>query len=61
MYQHVPRPAIRSRLLCVPQTPQRFLQFRDELGNSRSMLDFNGTYYVFQVGRQIQMTFEAKL
>ena len=31
------------------------------LANSRSLLDFDGTYYVFQVGRQIQMTFEAKL
>jgi iron complex outermembrane recepter protein len=31
------------------------------LGNSRSLIDFDGTYYVFQVGRQIQMTFEAKL
>jgi iron complex outermembrane receptor protein len=31
------------------------------LANSRSMIDFDGTYYVFQVGRQIQMTFEAKL
>lgn len=31
------------------------------LANSRSMIDFDGTYYVFQVGRQIQMTLEAKL
>jgi iron complex outermembrane recepter protein len=23
------------------------------LGNSRSLIDFDGTYYVFQVGRQI--------
>jgi iron complex outermembrane receptor protein len=31
------------------------------LANSRAMIDSDGTYYVFQVGRQVQVTLEGKL
>jgi iron complex outermembrane recepter protein len=31
------------------------------LADSRSLIDFDGTYYVFQVGRQVQVTLEGKL
>jgi outer membrane receptor protein involved in Fe transport len=30
------------------------------LADSRSTIDFDGAYYVFQVGRQIQLTAQAK-
>jgi iron complex outermembrane receptor protein len=31
------------------------------LADNRAMIDSDGTYYVFQVGRQVQMTLEGKL
>jgi iron complex outermembrane recepter protein len=31
------------------------------LADSRAMIDSDGTYYVFQVGRQVQVTLEDKL
>ena len=30
------------------------------IGDNRALTDFDGTYYVFQVGRQVQLTLEAK-
>jgi hypothetical protein len=31
------------------------------LADNRAMIDSDGTYYVFQVGRQVQVTLEGKL
>ena len=30
------------------------------IGDNRALTDFDGSYYVFQVGRQVQLTLEAK-